>query len=690
MASATMKGDIDLYISKISSKTTKDLQEVLSQLEEPHNNDESPQNNDESFRTILVEGSPGIGKSVLLKQISYLWARNELLTKSDFLFLLHLRDPTVQQMRSIECLVSHFYKYEKDTHSCITQISQDAGKSVTILFDGYDELPPDLRMNTFIARLLQREELPASAIVVSSRPHASTCLRDNVLCRVEILGFSKEDQTHFIQQSLHGQDEKILQLNKYLSTHPIIASLWFVPFNMSILLFLYKNQPILPTSSTELYNLFICLTIRRHLAKSGKDMKDEVRDLNGLPQPYSDAIKQFSRFAFKALNKDQLVFSLAEIKEHCPAITDHPNGFGLLQAVEHVGVMSKTCSFNFVHFSVQEFLAAYYIASVKPNKERHILEQYFWSDIHYNTFNFYVALTSGRHPSFKQFLGVANKTIPIDGEFLNDKLQRLRLYRIFHEAGGTLICETIQAKFTNKAIKLAGIALSPNNLEDLTTLLTCSSCRNWNELDLASCHIQDYGLQLLHCKLQHTDVTINHLWLQNNDLSSSSDIPLSDIIITRKVKFFDINYNNTVGETPCFFTTILTHPSCVINGLEMYHNNYSTTKWAIELFSSLRKNKTVKWLLIRNNNISDDVCDVMSKVLPVNNTLRELIMYDNPITGKGSQLILIALQDNNTLELLRLPKYPKDVTEEIALLQQDVNNKRRRQGCDVKLEIEFF
>jgi len=82
--SAMKSGSIDQYLSTASSKTTKDLQEVLSWLEQPSDNKRP--------RTLLVEGSPGIGKSVFLKHISYLWATNELLTNSDFLFLLHLRD----------------------------------------------------------------------------------------------------------------------------------------------------------------------------------------------------------------------------------------------------------------------------------------------------------------------------------------------------------------------------------------------------------------------------------------------------------------------------------------------------------------------------------------------------------------------------------------------------------------------
>jgi len=380
------------------------------------------------------------------------------------------------------------------------------------------------------------------------------------------------------------------------------------------------------------------------------------------------------------------------MKEYCPAIADHPNGFGLLQAVEYTSVMCNIRSFNFVHFSVQEFLAAHYITNVTADEELSILEEYFWSDIHYNTFNFYVALTSGQRPSFKQFLRRGNNAITINDKFLEDQRQPLhqvlRLYRIFHEAGDISTYKTIEGKFTDKVINLWDTPLSPNNLEDLTTLLTCSSCRNWKELDLGNCHIQDYGLRLLHRTLHQSNITIKVLRLLNNDLSSSSDSSLSDIIITCKVKMLGISHNKAVGETPHFFTTLLTHSSCMIETLIVYDNNYSTTRWATELFSSLKENNTVKELEIMSNNISDDVCSVICDALHVNNSLRVLNMYDNPITGEASQLILDALKDNNTLELLQLPSYPDNIKKEIKSLQQVVNKERTRRGCDIKLEIE--
>ena len=248
---------------------------------------------------------------------------------------------------------------------------------------------------------------PACSVVVSSRPHASTHLRDNISCQVEILGFSEQDQQHFIEHSLKGQPHKISELKQYLKHHSTISNLCFIPFNMTILLFLYKDKEErpLPTTSTGLYNLFICLTICRHLAKSGITLDEEIKDFNSLPQPYSKVINQLSKFAFKALGNNQLVFTLAEIKEECPDIDKAINGFGLLQAVEYAGRTSKCLSFNFIHLSIQEFLAAHHVTTLPASKELSILQKNFWNNaVYFNMFDIYVALTNGQRPSFKQFL----------------------------------------------------------------------------------------------------------------------------------------------------------------------------------------------------------------------------------------------------------------------------------------------
>ena len=427
---------------------------MLSQLEQPLDSQHQ--------RSILVEGSPGVGKSILLKHIAYLWANGELLTNTHFLFLLHLRDPSVQQLDSLKSLVHHFYlDCDEQTCSDLTSCARkDGGQSVTILLDGYDELPPNLRQNSFIVDLLQHKVLPACSIVVSSRPHASTHLRDNISCQVEILGFSEQDQQHFIEQSLKDQPHKISELKQYLKHHSAISNICFIPFNMTILLFLYKDkeEAPLPTNSTGLYNLFICLTICRHLAKSGITLDEEITHLNSLPQPYSKIINQLTKFAFKALANNQLVFTLAEIKEECPDIDKAINGFGLLQAVEYAGRTSKSLSFNFIHLSIQEFLAAHHVTTLPPSKELSFLQENFWNNpVYFNMFDIYVALTNGQRPSFKRFLQQPSlmekfkrfltgrkDSVGISQQLLSDKIKCLRMYYCFQEAGDMVMCKSIE------------------------------------------------------------------------------------------------------------------------------------------------------------------------------------------------------------------------------------------------------
>ena len=58
-------------------------------------------------KCILIEGAPGIGKTILAQHIAHSWAKNELLTEVDILFLLFLRDPNLQQIKSTREFINY-------------------------------------------------------------------------------------------------------------------------------------------------------------------------------------------------------------------------------------------------------------------------------------------------------------------------------------------------------------------------------------------------------------------------------------------------------------------------------------------------------------------------------------------------------------------------------------------------------
>lgn len=57
---------------------------------------------------VLIEGAPGIGKSLLLQEIAYRWGKRNLLQEFKLVLLLCLRDPAVQQMSLVDHLFELF------------------------------------------------------------------------------------------------------------------------------------------------------------------------------------------------------------------------------------------------------------------------------------------------------------------------------------------------------------------------------------------------------------------------------------------------------------------------------------------------------------------------------------------------------------------------------------------------------
>ncbi|XP_065888898.1 nucleotide-binding oligomerization domain-containing protein 2-like [Dysidea avara] len=457
---------------------------------------------------------------------------------------------------------------------------------------------------------------------------------------------------------------------------------------MVILIYLYKQGIPLPSNSTQLYNYFICLTICRHLAKSGHPLDNTITDLANLPEPCNTIVKQLSKLALEGINNNKLIFTLAEMRAACPSIEGALDGFGLLQAVQHFGLTGKTMTFNFVHFSIQEFMAAHHITQLPPDEELRVLEAKFWSDIHSNMFAMYTSLTKGQRSAFKQFLSGGDDTITIAEIFLKEQLKCLRLFRSFHEASDEAMYTSIQQAqiFDNKVINLS-TSLSPYDIECVTLFLTCLPHKEWKELNLLWCHIQDHHVSILLRDLMSHDVTITHLDLSCNGFTRSSSSSISDLTIHCRVEVLNIRYNRTIGEDPALYN-MLTHPSSRLVRLHMSNTSLSSPS-AITLFTALTKGNKLKVLYIDNNLITDEACDVIATTMKNNISLVQLGMWLNKISGEAAQRLLQALNNNDTLEVLLLPYdgYTEDVEKRIRSLEEVINKNRESRGCQTKLII---
>jgi len=237
-----------------------------------------------------------------------------------------------------------------------------------------------------------------------------------------------------------------------------------------------------------------------------------------------------------------------------------------------------------------------------------------------------------------------------------------------------------------KKIDLNHTSLSPYDIECVTLFLTCSPHKEWKELNLSWCNIQDVGLRILHRDLTLHNVTIRILDLSHNGLTKSSSSSIKDIIIHCRVEELDISYNRTIGEDPALYD-MLSLPSSRLVRLHMWSTSLSSSS-AIILFTALAKRNKLQYLNININLITDEVCDVIATTM-VDTSLVELWMSGNKISVEAVLQLVQAIKKNNTLQVLGLPFYTEDVEKMIRSLEEEVNKNRESRGCQTKLDIYF-
>ena len=358
---ASFHGKVD-ELAK-NEKVIRSLDEVfIAQLED----------NSSTSLKVLIEGVAGAGKTTLIQKSCTDWADGNLFQQFDLVVLITLRKEGLERAKSLEELLPGDDSDLKQ--KVVENIKMTSGKHLLFIFDGFDELSECVRTsNSIFLKIIQGELLHNCAVILTSRPYASDGLiTDGWIHRhVKILGFTKEQIERYIMQNI--LDKSAAQsLMKSLNENMAITSVSSTPLSCSILLYIFKQMKFeLPSTLTELFDAFIYSLVKRHAKRQKHEQK--VNNLNNLPEPLNSQFKVLCKFAYDNLIQGKFVFISQDVKDICPVEDVEQNVLSLMTSATSFGIQSEETYYQFLHMTVQEYLAAKWIAMQSESMQSYFL-----------------------------------------------------------------------------------------------------------------------------------------------------------------------------------------------------------------------------------------------------------------------------------------------------------------------------
>ena len=346
---------------------------------------------------ILVEGALGSGKTSLAYHYCQKWAEGNL-SMFDVVALVYLRHPAVHSVGldlSLHqlLLLASASDDEKEIEDIVGKVVQHVknDSKLLLLLDGWDEAPACLRNppdpkcppdNSYLGKLL-RSVSSNTTILITSRPDSSLDLHNKAnVNRVEILGFTKESIHDYFQEALSTQlssdevKDEITKLRKHFQKYPAIESSCYIPLNAAILILVYlEHNRTLPTTHYELlYQLLLCC-IDREVKTRLPNIQLTISSLDDLPCDLKEQLDSICILAYEGIMQNKVVFT----REYLPSILPTPAQedlptMGVLQRIQWFSISCKTMSYNFIHLSLQELLAAYCISKMEESEQVRVFQ----------------------------------------------------------------------------------------------------------------------------------------------------------------------------------------------------------------------------------------------------------------------------------------------------------------------------
>ena len=667
-----------------------------------------PTDSSESLR-VVIDGPPGIGKTTLCRKHLNMWSNGTLHQQYDLVLYCPLRNSKIATATTLTDLFEN-QRYEVPVVA--EWFKKRNGEGLLIIFDGWDELSTEHKKSSLVASIIRRKQLDQCAVIVTSRSYATSSLFDmtTISRHVQVIGFSEDEILTVIIQKLQ-KDQKLAQqliaenkdedgdyewhftttqsskdsqlavkLINDLKVRDDVRSLCYVPLVCSMVILVYcKEGGHLPTTLTQLYHNFILQTIRRHLKRHDANPRT-LGSLSSLPSQLVKPFQEMCQIAYTNLTNTRMTFSSHQLHQ-----------LSLSEAVkeDYLGLMTAFTEYDeekyqFLHLSIQEFLAAWWIAKHEEKTEE-VFKTHFDDDHFRMCLRFVAGLTHLEHENYQQYfnkqLNLQCKRNPLsvgigssffhqntdieqcDGysDFIADDSDTFPtfLIQLLYESQNTTLCKVLAQSINNHELCLGRVWLSLFDWLCLSYFMNNSSS-TWNHLHLGNVYGQ--RLSVFTAGLTNNSLQIMKLRVR---LSVHNDELVHTFLQTSLI--YNIQEFYCVMTAQPSYIHLFRLPKLKILHLELQNivmlyirNNYYKFTDFNELEKCIEMNSSIEEMKFK---CTDGNCEIVTSAytsvirgVTRNNTITSLTLvndsYYAPILP--DEVIEQLLKDNNTLQALSI------------------------------------